>query len=390
MLNGPFSPWPVYSDDEIALVTEIMKSGKVNYWTGEQGKNFEKAFTAYTGVNYAVALANGTLALELALRILNIGEGDEVIVSPRSFFASASCIKMVGATPVFADVDPEFGNITAEAIRTKLTDKTKAVICVHLGGWPCKMDEIMQLATEHQFKVIEDCAQAHGTLYKSKHVGTWGHVGVFSFCQDKIISTCGEGGMLITDDEKLWQKAWSFKDHGKDYQKVYEKTEDNGFKWLHDSFGSNYRLTESQAAVGRLQLQKLNQWKSIRRKYTATIHETANSTGVFRVANDTKDMSVCPYKCYIYVDSERLSRGWSRDRVREEVVRLGVPCFTGSCSEIYKEKAFSDICKNETLENAMRLGLDSLCFLVHPTLTESEIEKTCHALLEVAKAATRQ
>ena len=389
MLNGPFSPWPVYAEDEITTASDVMRSGKVNYWTGEQGKLFESEFAAYTGAEYAVALANGTLALELALRVLHVSADDEVIVSPRSFFASASCIKIVGAKPVFADIDPIYGNITAESIEKAITPRTKAIICVHLGGWPCKMDSIMTLAERHGIKVIEDCAQAHGTFYQDKHVGSWGHIGVFSFCQDKIMSTCGEGGMLITNHQNYWNRAWSFKDHGKNYSKVFEKSENNGFKWLHDSFGSNYRLTEIQAAVGRVQLAKLDKWKVARRSNTHDIQNTAAKSSVLREVIDCDSMSVCPYKCYVYVNTDKLAEGWSRDRIREEISAKGVPCFTGSCSEIYKEKAFSDLCNNQTLDNARKLGEESLCFLVHPSLTEAEVQQTCQVLLEVAKQAEK-
>jgi dTDP-4-amino-4,6-dideoxygalactose transaminase len=201
MLNTGFSPWPCFSEEEVSAVATVLRSNRVNYWTGNECREFEKEFAAWCGTEYAIALANGTLALDLALRGLNIGPGDEVIVTPRTFIASVSCVVNAGATPVFADVDLESGNLCADTIQTALTPRTKAVICVHLAGWPCDMDPIMALAAQHGFKVIEDCAQAHGARYKGRSVGSIGHIGAWSFCQDKIMTTGGEGGMVTVNDE---------------------------------------------------------------------------------------------------------------------------------------------------------------------------------------------
>jgi len=244
VLNTSFSSWPNYSEEEIFAVSEVLRSNKVNYWTGLQGREFEKEFAAYTDSQYAIALANGTLALDLALHALSIGDGDEVIVTSRTFIASISSIINAGATPIFADVELDSQNISAATIKTVLSKKTKAIICVHLAGWPCEMDDIMALAEDKNLYVIEDCAQAHGTKYKGRSVGSIGHIGAWSFCQDKIMTTGGEGGMLTTNNESLWRKAWAFKDHGKSYAAVYEKEHPPGYRWLHESFGTNWRLTE--------------------------------------------------------------------------------------------------------------------------------------------------
>src|SRR3981189_1340193 len=262
----PFAPWPAFEQDEIDAVRDVMVSGKINYWTGQEGRLFEKEYAAYVGSRYAIALTNGTVALELALAALRIGPGDEVIVPSRTFLATASCALMRGAKPVFADVDRVSQNITADTIRPLITPRTRAVIVVHLAGWPCDMDPILALAREHNFKVIEDCAQAHGAVYKGRNVGSMGDVAAFSFCQDKIMTTGGEGGLITTNDEEVWSRAWSFKDHGKSFDAVYHRHHPPGFRWLHESVGTNWRLTEMQSALGRVLLRKLPERVEARRR----------------------------------------------------------------------------------------------------------------------------
>src|SRR5690606_10824692 len=253
MLNTPFPPWPSFTTEEADAVREVILSNKVNYWTGQECRKFEQEFAAWTGCRHAVALSNGTLALDAALKALGIGPGDEVIVTPRTFLASVSCVINAGAKPVFAEVDRDSQNITASTIQAVLTERTRAVICVHLAGWPCDMDPIMALADERGLYVIEDCAQAHGAHYKGRPVGSIGHIGAWSFCQDKIMTTGGEGGMTTTNDQRLWSKMWSLKDHGKSWDALYKQQHPPGFRWLHESFGTNWRMMEMQAAIGRIQ-----------------------------------------------------------------------------------------------------------------------------------------
>ncbi|CAN8142764.1 hypothetical protein THIOSC15_750023 [uncultured Thiomicrorhabdus sp.] len=257
MLNTKFSPWPSFTQEEADAVSAVLLSNKVNYWTGQEGREFEKEFATWCDAKYAVALANGTLALDVAFKALGIGVGDEVIVTSRTFLASVSSIVNARAKPVFADIDRNSQNITPESIQAVLTDKTKAIVCVHLAGWPCEMDEIMVLADEYGLFVIEDCAQAHGAKYKGKAVGSIGHIGCWSFCQDKIMSTGGEGGMVTTNNEALWKKMWAYKDHGKSWDAVYNTEHPPGFRWLHESFGTNWRMTEMQAVLGRIQLKRM-------------------------------------------------------------------------------------------------------------------------------------
>jgi dTDP-4-amino-4,6-dideoxygalactose transaminase len=435
MLNTSFSPWPSFTQEEADAVQRVLLTNRVNYWTGSECREFEAEFAAFIDARYAVALANGTVALDAALRALGIGAGDEVVVTSRTFLASASSIVSVGATPVFADVDRDSQNITAETVAKVLSAHTRAIVCVHLAGWPCDMDSIMALAREHDLFVIEDCAQAHGARYKGRSVGSIGHVGAWSFCQDKIMTTGGEGGMVTCNDEALWRAMWSYKDHGKSYAAVYEREHPPGFRWLHESFGTNWRMTEMQAAIGRIQLRGMKDWTAARTANALAIREAllpfACEGGVVRVpeircggcrlrrwtatsaapprsdadispdviASDevawrsTEDACTCQhayYKFYAFVRPEYLIDGWSRDRIVDEINARGVPCYTGTCSEVYLEKAFENtgFRPAERLPVAKELGETSLMFLVHPTLTEAEIRKTQDVLAEVLGMAS--
>ena len=390
MLNTPFSPWPSFTKEEADAVSKTLLSNKVNYWTGSESREFEKEFAAWCGAEYAIALANGTLALDLALKALDIKTGDEVIVTSRTFLASASSIVTAGATPVFADIDRDSQNITAETITKVITPKTKAIICVHLAGWPCEMEEIMALAAEYELFVIEDCAQAHGATYKGKSVGSIGHIGAWSFCQDKIMTTGGEGGMVTTNDKRLWDIMWSYKDHGKSFDAVYNREHPAGFRWLHESFGTNWRITEIQSVIGRIQLRRMPEWTAKRQQHAAAINSACRLIPALRIPELPTYMEHACYKHYLFVRPEQLKPGWTRDRIIEEINAQGVPCYQGSCSEIYLEKAFddTDYRPQERLPIAKELGETSLMFLVHPSLTEAEINKTCTAIQSVMQSAT--
>jgi len=390
MLNTPFSPWPSFTEEEANAVRDVVLSNKVNYWTGQECREFEKEFAAWSDSKYAVALGNGTLALDLALKALGVGVGDEVIVTPRTFLASVSSVVTAGATPVFADVDVNSQNIEVADIEKVLTPNTKVVVVVHLAGMPADMDSIMALSKKHGFFVIEDCAQAHGATYKGQSVGSIGHIGAWSFCQDKIMTTGGEGGMVTTNDESLWRKMWSYKDHGKSYEAVYEREHAPGFRWLHESFGTNWRMTEMQAAIGRIQLKRMADWTQRRRNNAEKIWQTARECNGLRVANIPDTMGHAAYKCYVFVEPQNLNADWNRDRIMNEIAARGVPCFSGSCSEVYLEKAFDNTNYRpaEPLPVARELGETSLMFLVHPTLTEKEITKTCTVLKEIMHLAS--
>nr|WP_317199883.1 DegT/DnrJ/EryC1/StrS aminotransferase family protein [uncultured Psychrobacter sp.] len=392
MLNTKFSPWPSFTKEEANAVSQVLLSNKVNYWTGNECRHFEREFADWTGSNYAIALGNGTLALDLALQALGIGIGDEVIVTPRTFIASISSVVNAGAAPIFADVDDVSGNITPKSIAAVITDRTKGIVCVHLAGWPCDMDGIMALAEQHNLYVIEDCAQAHGARYKNRSVGSIGHIGAWSFCQDKIMTTGGEGGMVTTNDEQLWRKMWAYKDHGKSFAAVYETEHAPGYRWLHENFGTNWRMTEMQGVIGRIQLERMNDWTAARTKNAQAILAACDKwadKGYLSVPRLEQTLGFeqsqhAYYKLYVYVQPS-IPLGWSRDRIIMEVNERGVPCFSGSASEVYLEKAFDNTSlRPETrLPVARALGETSLMFLVHPTLTSQEIEKTILAIDDV-------
>ena len=375
MLNTSLSPWPSFTQEEADAVSRVLLSNKVNYWTGQECREFEKEFAAFAGTEYAVALANGTLALDVALKAMDIGTGDDVIVTSRTFLASASAIVTAGANPVFADVDLNSQNISADTIQAALTPTTKAIIVVHLAGMPAEMDAIMALAEKHKLWVIEDCAQAHGARYKGRPVGSIGHVGAWSFCQDKIMTTGGEGGMVTTNDKALWLKMWAYKDHGKSYDAVYHREHAPGFRWLHESFGTNWRMMEMQAVIGRIQLKRMPDWTAKRQANAAKLAQSLGKFACIRLVDVPDYIEHAQYKFYAFVNLGRLKAGWTRDRIVDELNALKVPCYQGSCSEVYREKAFDNTPwrPQQRLKNAVELGDTSLMFLVHPTLTEAEI-----------------
>lgn len=391
-VSSEFPVWPSYAQDELDAVQNVLQSGRVNYWTGDLGGKFEQQFATYFGVKYGVALSNGSVAIELALEILNIGVGDEVIVTPRTFIATVSSICLKGATPVFADVDLNTQNITAGSIQACITPKTKAILLVHLAGWPCDMQAVMEVATKSNLRLIEDCSQAHGAKYEDSYVGSFGDVATFSFCQDKIMTTGGEGGMLVTNNESIWRKAWAFKDHGKDYEAMKERTltDKSKFQWVHNSFGSNFRMTEMQAAIGLRQLDKLDSWLDVRRKHASKLDSCFAEISALRVTLPSDNITHAYYKYYTFIRPQMLKAGWDRDKVIQAINAEGVPCFMGSCSEVYKEKAFVDagLKPASVLKNAEELGATSIMFNVHPTLGSRDIEKACAVVEKVFRYAS--
>lgn len=385
MLNTAFAPWPSFTQEEADAVSSVLLSNRVNYWTGQHCREFEKEFAAWIGTAYAVAVSNGTTALDLALKALDIGAGDDVIVTSRTFLASASSIVNAGANPVFADVELDSQNISRATIEAVLTPNTKAIICVHLAGWMCDMDPIMQLAEECGLYVIEDCAQAHGAAYKGRAAGAIGHIGAWSFCQDKIMTTGGEGGMVTTHNETLWKKMWAYKDHGKNYDSIYHKQHPPGFRWLHDSFGTNWRMMEMQAVIGQIQLKRMPEWTVLRTAHAEKILKAFEASSYFQVNHPSSDYVHAYYKCYVQVIPEQLPEGWTRDRIMNELNALGIPCFSGSCSEVYLEHAFDHTPwrPEQRLPHAKRLGETSLMFLVHPTLTAENMQQTLNGIEHV-------
>ena len=384
-----FALWPYFDEYMIHQVSSVLRSGKVNQWTGDQNFLFGSEFAEVSGCKYAVAVANGTAALELALHALDISPGDEVIVPCRTFIASASSVVMCGATPVPVDIDRESQNLTPQTIEKALSPRTKAIIAVHLAGWPCEMEPIMALARKHGIKVIEDCAQAHGAMYKGQPIGSIGDIAAFSFCQDKIVSTGGEGGMVTMDMDELWERVWSLKDHGKSYTKVHNQSQKKGFKWLHEDFGTNLRMTEMQAAIGRAALARLPGWVKTRQKYAQILTAAFSKIPGLRVTVPPDHVEHAYYKYYVFIRLKLLRDGWDRDRIMTAIIEEGIPCFSGICGQIHREGAFKKhgFLPAEELSVSEELMNTSLMFLVHPTLEKKNIENTIQAVKKVMKQA---
>lgn len=391
LLNTPFSSWPSFSEQEIEAASNVLRSNRVNYWTGDEGRNFETEFAQWVGTKHAVAVANGTLALDAAWPTLGIGVGDEVICTPRTFLASASSIILAGARPVFADVDRDSQNITPSSVEPLISSRTKAVLCVHLAGWPCEMDAFSDLAKTYNLSLIEDCAQAHGAAIRGRSVGSFGAVNGWSFCQDKIMTTGGEGGMITVNDERYWKKIWALKDHGKSYDAVFNREHPPGFRWLHESFGSNWRMTEMQAAIGRVQLRRMPDWAAARKKNAEKLMSAMSAIAGLRLPVVPEGYQHAWYKFYAFVEPGSLKEGWTRDRIMNAVTAAGVPCYSGSCSEVYREAAFVDTGFQplQRLPNAVELGETSLMFLIHPTLLDSEIDRTIDVVRRTMSDAVR-
>ena len=383
----PDKEYPYYPPRLINKVSQTLKSGKVNYWTGNECILFEKEFSKYVKNNYSVAVSNGSVALEIALKALNLKKNDKVIVTPRSFIISASCVHNLGLKPIFADVDLN-GNLSIETIKKSYTKKVKAIILVHLNGLPCDLDPIISFSKKFNVKIIEDCSQAHGAMYKNKPVGSFGDISTWSFCQDKIISTGGEGGMISTNNRKIWEKCWSIKDHGKNYHSVFNKKHKPGFKWHHDSYGSNYRMTEIQAVIGRYQLKYLdtqikkrnriakkviNSMKLFWNKYN--LIEKPNfkcSSCIFK--NPENNCNNCTHSFY------RLN--FFLNKNRNEKIKLlnylqqkDIKCNEGPCGEIYKEKIFKKlkISPSKKLINAINLGQKSIAYHINPFISSKKL-----------------
>jgi dTDP-4-amino-4,6-dideoxygalactose transaminase len=385
----PLPSWPHFDDEMIEAATRVLRSGKVNYWTGEEARHFEREFAEFVGVKHAIAVANGTVAIELALWAMDIGPGDEVIVPCRSFVATASAVAMRGATPVFADIDRDSQNITAATIEPLITPRTKAVIVVHLAGWPCDMASIGALARRRKLRVIEDCAQSLGATFQGRPTGAWGDMAAFSFCQDKILTTAGEGGMVTTNDSALWERAWSLKDHGKSWDAVYHRRHSEPFKWLHESVGTNWRLTEVQAAIGRVALRRVPQWVATRRTHAAALHAAFQDAPGLRLASPPPDCFHSHYRYYAFIQPEQLRPEWTRNRIVEAIHAEGIACGVGVCPEMYREGAFAlrGVGPKERCPIGKEIGETCLMFLVHPTLDERHIQQTVQATHKVLRHA---
>jgi len=377
--------WPNYSSQEIDLVKKVLQSNKVNYWTGQQCKLFEKEFSNYIGVRYSVAVANGSVGLDLAVAALNLPKGSEVIVTPRSYITSVTCVIKNKLKPIFADVDFWSQNLSLEHIKKKITFRTKAVILVHLAGMPCDMFPILELTKKLNIKIIEDCSQAHGAVYNNKIVGSMGDISVWSFCNDKIISTCGEGGMVSTNNNKYFKKIWAGKDCGRNIDKIKKNNLKVGFKWIHDFEGTNLRMTELQAAVGRYQLKKLDSWIKIRNRNAKKILDTCKKYSFIDYKEFSKNIKHAYYRCYILVNNKKLKKGWNRDKIIGSLLKKKIKCNSGSCPEIYLEKSIKNkkLRPKKNLPNAKLLGQATIAFEVHNKISKKSIVYICSLIKRV-------
>jgi len=387
--TSPMPSWPYFDDTDIESARQVLASGRVNYWTGDHGRAFESEFAVAAGTDHAVVVSNGTVALELALRALGVGRGTEVVVPAATFIATAGAVVTCGALPVVADVDSATGCVTADTVAAVLTERTVAVIVVHLAGHPADMDAIVALARSRGLFVVEDCAQAHGARYRGRPVGGLGDIAAWSFCQDKILTTAGEGGAITTSDELLWRRCWEGKDHGKSWSAVHAQAGSSGFRWVHESFGTNARMTEVQAATGRNQLRRMDRWVGRRGENARVLIEALRSEPAVRITEPAAHVGHAYYKFLAYLRPERLAEGWDRDQVVRAVRAEGVPCLQGGCMEIYRERAFDSVPGTPTeLPVAAELGRTAFTLLVHPTLTMSDMADTAAAVSKVLVEAT--
>ena len=372
-----------------AQLRRFSNRGNINYWTGPAGRRFDQAWADYCGTRYGLGLANGTVALELAVKALGIGPGDDVVVTPRSFIASVACVTRAGARPIFADVDRDSQNITPASISAVLTPATKAILPVHLGGWPCDMPGIMELAQRNGVAVIEDGAQAHGAVIDGRRIGSFGTIGAFSFCQDKIVTTGGEGGAIVTDESAIWESLWAERDHGRSFRASDEGRGPAGNRWVHESFGGNARLTEFQSTLGLLQIDRLPEWLRLRRRNARVLEDAWRDLDGLRIPVPPGGIEHAAFRFYAFVEPGALAPGWNRGRIMAAVRAEGVPVSTGTYSEIYREDAYvNQFGEHERLPVAQELGQTGLAFLVHPTLETSDMEEVAEAVTKVVLHAT--
>ncbi len=371
--------WPHFTKKEINSVIQVLKSGKVNYLNGNEGLKFEKNFSKFTNSKYSIAVSNGTNALELALKAIDLKFGDEVIVTSKSFIASASCVVALGAVPIFADVEINSQNISLDSIRQLINKKTKAIICVHIGGWPCDILKLLKICKIYKIKLIEDCSQAHGAKVNNKSVGSFGDFGTWSFCNDKIISTGGEGGMITTNSYKNYQKIWSLKDHGKNIKKYLNIKNNYSFRYIHDSFGSNFRLTEMQSSIGNAQLLYIKERVKLRQRNANQYIKNFKNCKFIITPIIPKNITHSFYRLYLRFNFKFIKKNWNKNKIINKLNKLGFECSEGACSEIYNEKCFrnSKFKVKKSLKNCVELSKSSFALKVDHTISLQTINTQC-------------
>tara|TARA_B100000767_G_C19747383_1_gene529176 strand:- start:627 stop:1799 length:1173 start_codon:yes stop_codon:yes gene_type:complete len=367
--------WPNFSKNLISKVGRILSSGKINYIDGPYGKKFEKEFSKFVGNRYSIAICNGTAALEVAIKSLKLAKNSEIIVPSRSFFASAACIVNTGHIPIFADVDLLTQNISLDDIKKKISKRTKAIICVHLAGLPCNMHDIKKLANKNKIKIIEDCSQAHGASIDNMQVGSFGDVSTWSFCNDKIISTLGEGGMISTNKKIIYDFCKTYINHGSVLQnnKNSEK-----FIYNKDYFGTNLRITEIQSIAGLEQLKDLRKVQIKRERMSKDyFHVTSKYQNYIYSYFPLKNIKCAWYRFYFFLKTDMKEYQKIRFKIIKNLKKNDLKCFTGSCPEIYLEKSFKKLknFKVRRLINSKILGETSIALDINHTLTHAKHKK---------------
>ena len=341
----PVPQWPVFDMSVIQDITQILETGQVNYWTGPRGQRFEQKFAEWNGAAHAISTSNGTTALHTAVSSLGIGPGDEVIVTSYSFIASSFCVVQAGAIPVFADVSKEDHVISAASIAPLITPRTKAIIVVHLYGIIVEMDPILELARRHNLFVIEDCAQAHGGVYRGRKTGTIGHIGCYSFCQSKHFTTGGEGGMIVTDDEALAWECRSFRDHGYDVKERLNLLEmEAKLMYIHRRVGFNFRMTEIQSAIGLKELARFDDWNLPARRRNGRLLQDGlqGLEGILHLPPDTAERQNAYWWFPVVLDLDKLTVDAAK--FQKMLAAEGLPCYTILWPEMYLEEAYTSHC----------------------------------------------
>lgn len=406
--NNGFPTWPSFSEETIQAAMEPLRTGKVNYWTGSIGMKFESEWAKWLGVRNAISVTNGTAALHTALAALNVGPGDEVICPSYSFIASSFCALQAGALPVFADVG--FDHLIDPAgIEEKITERTKAIIVVHLYGAVADMDPILAVAKKYHLKVVEDCAQCFGGVYKGRKAGTLGDAGCFSFCQSKHFTTGGEGGMVVTDDDDLAWECRSFRDHGYDVKERLNLLELEGkLMYIHKRVGFNFRMTEIQSQIGLCELARFDSWNLKNRVRNGRLLKAALEKHplVMHAPVDTAERQNAYWWAPFVLDTDKLT--CSIKAFIQAVAAEGVPVYGVLWPEMYKERAYIErngfgVAKYPFFDPKAR-NIDysqvdcprarwmtdrTLCFFAHPVYTEAHIQACVDAFNKVAAAYMR-
>ncbi len=408
-VTNTLAGWPNFDENAIKAVEDVLRSGKVNYWTGPKGREFEDKFAEWQGSKYAISVNSGTSALHVGLAALGIGPGDEVIVPSYSFIASSFSICQAGAIPRFADVNIDDHCISIESSEKLVNERTKAIMPVHLYGNVADMDAINAFAKKHNLFVIEDNAEAFGGSFKGTKTGALSDIAACSFCQNKTFTTGGEGGMVTTDDEDLAWAARSFRDHGYDVKARLSLLDlEQKLPYIHNRVGWNYRMTEMQSAIGVAELERMDSWNMPARKRNAHI-----------IIDALKDL---PQVKYLPIDTEERENGWFVMAISLDIENMncdiaefvqaagaeGAPCWKVFWPQCHTEKAFTekrgfgdsgfpftsseyttaentDISKVEVPNAIWHQDHTFTCF-AFPTFTAEDMQQIADALVKVIKA----